>query len=143
MPEQKKSSHGQAFDFDALMDEQITSWPDMSNWSPARRKMFGSPPATVDLAGQIHYRPVLPQEQAAGYVKPEVERLFAEQPQDDVRAAFRLFLEKSGFHCHRCANKVEAKTLKVPPPTMSDGHPIFHMYCSPECAADGCTSEHS
>jgi hypothetical protein len=127
VPEYRKSSHGEAFPLDELMDIQIASWS-TTNWP--NRPPFNSKPPPVTRR-QPAQQPT--QERAAGRVRPELEDLERAAPpeDDDIRAAFRRWLEASDFHCERCDKRVQGASLKVPPPTGDP--PMFHMYCSEEC----------
>src|SRR5262249_54619042 len=109
--EQRKSSHGQAFDFEQIaeaVDEQIASWPRhaLFRWVPpaATSTNFRLAPAVRPLSPA----PQPPIERPAAHVDAELKALFAREPaleqdaKDAVRAAFRDFLEHAPFTCHRC-----------------------------------------
>lgn len=137
MAERKKTAHDEVVYFEHVADEQMATWP-------ARSAVFRWVPPAVDTAHVPLSGPQTRTEnrnlqRAAGYTRPELRGLMEPNPAqvreiDPLRAAFAAFLERANWMCERCGAKVESATLKVPPPQLVDGQPVFRMFCSAACA---------
>ena len=152
MAEQRKTWHGQAFDFEAVVDEQIAHWPASRRPALFRSAPPAEPPGrTIVTSGRRYGKTAQARAwgadntRAAGTVTPELQRLVEAAPSNsgknnkqddkqDVRAAFLAFLEGATWTCARCDRPVERHTLKVPPPLLEDGRATFRMFCSSACA---------
>ena len=133
MAEYRKSSHGEAFPLDELVDIQINSWSSTNLRQALNRPPFNAKPPAAPPPTRFNLDKVLDQV-AAGKTPAELEELAARRPptpRDVLRQAFSDFLAEANWRCEACDKPVEPSSLKIPPPV--DG--VFHMYCSETCAA--------
>jgi hypothetical protein len=135
MAEYRKSSHGEAFPLEELVDLQIQQWSS-SNLREELRHALNRPPfnAGAPAPSRSTLLHGAPREKVAERVHPELAELVAREapsPEAQLRQAFSDFLADSDWLCERCRVPVEPATLRVPPPIEG----TFHLYCSEACAA--------
>jgi hypothetical protein len=129
MAQVKKESHDQVVNnLAAVIEAQMEAWASLERY--VQTGLDGPrTPETERLLVRLRPRalPGAEPQKAAGYVRPELERLVsAPESETGLRAAFLTWLQGTDWRCETCAQRVDSSTLKVPPPI--DGS--FHMYCA-------------